>query len=47
MSTAHPEVEQALAQVADLAGRPLEEHPEVIERAHRMLQEALASLDGQ
>ena len=39
--TGVPEVDAVLADVESLAGRPVEEHVEVFERAHETLRRAL------
>ncbi len=38
-------VEQALSRLAELDGRGLPEHVEVFDGVHRLLQDALATLD--
>ncbi len=43
--TALERVEQALAVLADVEDRPVGEHVAAYERAHRLLQDALATLD--
>lgn len=45
-ATPHPQVEQALAQLGGLADLPVAEHVEAFDGVHRLLQDALASLDG-
>jgi hypothetical protein len=40
-----PRVEEALARLATLDARPVEEHPPVYDAVHRLLQDALADLD--
>lgn len=38
--------DRALARLAELDGRPVEEHVAVLDEVHRLLQDALATLDG-
>lgn len=38
-------VEQALSRLASLDGRPVDEHVAVLDEVHRLLQDALATLD--
>lgn len=45
-STRPDRVDQAVERIAGLAGRPPAEHVLPLEEAHRLLQDALASLDG-
>jgi hypothetical protein len=42
----HPAVAAALARLEQLDGSPAGEHVEVLDAVHRLLQDALASLDG-
>jgi hypothetical protein len=44
--TGDPRVDQALARLADLRGRPVEEHPAVFEQVHGGLTAALGALDS-
>jgi hypothetical protein len=44
--TGDPRVDQALARLADLRGRPVDEHPAVFEQVHEGLTAALGSLDS-
>lgn len=44
--TGDPRVDQALAGLADLGGRPVDEHPVVFEQVHRDLTAALGALDS-
>ena len=39
-------VTQALERLAELDGRPVDEHVEVFEEVHRLLQTALTGVDG-
>ena len=43
---APPGVRQALARLDELDARPVAEHVEVLDGVHRLLQDALATLDG-
>jgi hypothetical protein len=43
---AQQHVELALRRLADLAELPVAQHVEAYDRVHRVLQEALAELDG-
>ena len=45
MTAAVPAVEEALARLAELEGQPVPEHVEVFDAVHRLLQDALATLD--
>jgi hypothetical protein len=45
-ATGDDRVDEALAELADLGGRPVDEHPAVFERVHRGLTEALGALDS-
>lgn len=40
------QVRESLTELADLQGRPLREHPEIYQRVHTALQEALAEIDS-
>jgi hypothetical protein len=40
-ATGDRQVDEAVSQLEDLAGRPVAEHPAVFERVHRSLTEAL------
>jgi hypothetical protein len=44
-STGVPAVDEALAALSTLEGRPLAEHVAALDDAHRRLQDALATLD--
>jgi hypothetical protein len=44
--TGDPQVDAALDKLADLAGRPLNEHPAVFEQIHGALTGALGTLDS-
>jgi hypothetical protein len=44
--TGDPRVDEALARLADLNGRPVEEHPAVFEQVHGGLTAALGALDS-
>jgi hypothetical protein len=44
--TGDRQVDEALEQLADVTGRPVEEQVEVYVGAHRRLQDRLADLDG-
>ena len=41
----HPQVEQALSRLGGLAELPVADHVEAFDGIHRLLQDALASLD--
>jgi hypothetical protein len=41
----HPDVAAALARLEQLDGTPAAEHVEILDEVHRLLQDALASLD--
>lgn len=44
-TTGDPQVDEALRKLAELAGRPLNEHPAVFEQIHGALTGALGTLD--
>lgn len=44
--TGDQRIDDAVALLADLAGRPTSGHVEIFEQVHRALQAALADLDG-
>ena len=41
-----PVLAEALLRLDDLAGRPVDEHPDVYDDVHRLLQAELAGLEG-
>jgi hypothetical protein len=43
-ATGDSRVDEAVSQLADLAGRPVAEHPAIFERVHQRLTEALGDL---
>jgi len=46
-ATADLRVDEALADLDELAGLPVTEHPPVFERVHRKLREVLGELDAE
>lgn len=45
--TGEPRVDQALTRLRDIEGAPLADHVAAYDEVHRLLQDALADLDGE